>query len=44
MTNLGPLGGNNPWMYYAFFIVGIFLLFASGALVFVDKLSIAKYE
>ena len=42
-TNLTWLGGNNAWMYYAFFMVAIFLLFVGGALLYIEKLDKAEY-
>ena len=44
ITNLSWLGGNNPWMYYSFFMVAIFLLFVGGALLYVEKLEKAEYD
>lgn len=44
ITNLGWLGSNNPWMYYSFFMVAIFLLFVGGALLYVEKLDKAEYD
>lgn len=43
-TNLTWLGGNNPFMYYAFFMVAIFLLFVGGALLYIEKLDKAEYD
>lgn len=44
ITTLGWLGSNNPWMYYSFFMVAIFLLFVGGALLYVEKLDRAEYD
>ena len=44
ITNLSWLGGNNPWMYYAFFMVAIFLLFVGGSLLYVEKIEKAEYD
>lgn len=44
ITNLTWLGGNNPWMYYSFFMVAIFLLFVGGSLMYVEKLEKAEYD
>lgn len=44
ITNLSWLGGNNPWMYYTFFMVAIFLLFVGGSLLYVEKLDRAEYD
>lgn len=44
ITNLSWLGSNNPWMYYAFFMVAIFLLFVGGVLLYVEKLDKAEYD
>lgn len=44
ITNLSWLGGNNPWMYYAFFMVAVFLIFVGGALMYVEKLEKAEYD
>lgn len=44
ITNLGWMGGNSPWMYYAFFMAAVFLLFVGGALLYVEKLKTAEYD
>ncbi len=44
ITNLTWLGGNNPWMYYSFFMVAIFLVFVGGSLMYVEKLEKAEYD
>lgn len=44
ITNLSWLGGNNPWMYYTFFMVAIFLIFVGGALLYIEKLDKAEYD
>lgn len=42
--NVSWLGGSNPWMYYAYFCMALFLMFAGGSLMYIRKLEHAERQ
>ena len=42
MQNVSWIGGDNPWLYYAYFMSALIFLFGGGALMYIKKLESAE--